>query len=297
MKLSALIALTTLLSFLAFDLATSSYIQQDAVNAMIHHSTNQQSSPKPIEMNFREFEYIDENYGWAATDHSLWQTINGGKSWKEIRTATMKKVSTAAEPYRESQGFIERIQILSRTEGWILEDSALLHTTDGGTSWKKYDPEYIDIRSFRFINRNKGWYIAQHLFYGENKPFRRAGEIYETQDGGLSWQKVPVSMSLEWVWLLDIGIASPNNIWIVGDVILHSQDRGKTWEEVDVERGNGFYGRASRIQFIDSNIGWITADGYLITTDGGKTWTPRSIEEGVEYLMNQKRRGPMMRYR
>jgi len=52
-----------------------------------------------------------------------------------------------------------------------------------------------------------------------------------------------------------VWVVSANNIWIVGDVILDSQDEGKTWKEVEIERGNGFYGRASRREFGDSNSG------------------------------------------
>ena len=97
-------------------------------------------------------------------------------------------------------------------------------------------------------------------------------------------------MPLDWTWLPDISIASPNNIWVVGDRILNSQDEGKTWKEVELESGNGFYGRPYRVEFIDSNTGWITADGYLVTQDGGKGWNPRSKEHGIEDILNIRSR-------
>ncbi len=275
------------------NLTTLSQKPKEPNHKVFYRPANQALEPKRVEEAFQEIEYLDQSYGWAATDHSLWLTTDGGQSWIERRKAPTRRVSSAAEPYREAQVFLERIQVISHSEGWILEDSALLHTEDGGATWEKHDPKKLDIRSFRFVDKRKGWYIAQHLFYGKDKPFTRAGEIYQTNNGGSTWRKVTVDRTLEWTWLLDIWVTSRKHIWVVGDVILNSRDLGKTWREVDLERGNGFYGRPYRVKFIDSTRGWIKADGYLVTTDGGENWNPRSQEQGIEDFRRRSSRKPL----
>jgi photosystem II stability/assembly factor-like uncharacterized protein len=276
---------------------------EEAVNAILRKDpknsglTYQQLKPVSDREAFQEVEYIDENYGWAASDHSLWRTTDGGKSWAAIRKAATRRVSSVGEPYREGQGFIERIQVLDRNEGWILEDSALLHTTNGGASWKKYDPEDIGFNGFRFLDKYRGWSVAARNIYPDNEPSTWTGEIYGTTDGGTTWRKVSVEIPLDRTRLLDISIASPDNIWVVGDIIFNSRDKGKTWKEVDLPGGDGFYGRPSRIEFINSDVGWIIADGYLVTRDGGRSWSARSREEGIEDLMRLKRRGSIKQRR
>ena len=224
---------------------------------------------------FNLVEFVDDGFGWAAKDHGLWKTDDGGATWIRIR----KTASTSV---------INRIQPLTRNNGWILEGSVLLHTTDGGTHWKKFERSHLDIKSFRFINQSTGFFVAQRLHYGDNINFSREAEIFRSSNGGVSWSKIFLKTPVEWKWLLDIWPASPTNIWAVGDVILHSTDGGKTWKEKDIELGNGFYGRAFRVKFLDSKRGWIEADGYAVTTDGGKTWVQGSSDGGVARLIHRK---------
>jgi photosystem II stability/assembly factor-like uncharacterized protein len=224
---------------------------------------------------FKLVEFVDDGFGWAAKDHGLWKTDDGGATWTRIRKAA-------------STRFIDRIQLLSRNNGWILEDGALLHTMDGGLHWTRFKQTHLDIRSFRFVNETHGFSVAQRLHYGDNINFSREAEILRSSDGGVSWSKISLKIPLQWTWLLDIWPASPTSIWAVGDVILHSTDGGKTWKEKDIELRNGFYGRAFRVKFLDSKRGWIEADGYAVTTDGGKTWVPSSSNGGVARLIQQK---------
>jgi hypothetical protein len=157
----------------------------------------------------------------------------------------------------------------------------LLHTTDAGSHWRKFGRSKMDIESFRFVNESIGFFVAQRLHYGDDIEFSREAQIYRTGDGGMTWRKIPLKSSLQWTWLLDIWPASATNIWAVGDVILNSRNGGRTWKEIHVESGNGFYGRASRVKFSNSKRGWIEADGYAITSDGGRTWVPPSSNRAL----------------
>jgi len=66
-----------------------------------------------------------------------------------------------------------------------------------------------------------------------------------------------------------------NNIWVVGaqGLILHSTDRGETWNSRESGTTVDLYG----VSFIDDQTGWVVGDYgrpiyVLHTTDGGVTW-------------------------
>jgi len=76
--------------------------------------------------NIRDFQFLDENHGWAVTRHSVLKTTDGGQTWMEIRTAPNHKVSEHYAP----QETMEKVQFLSQAEGWAVEGSHLIHTVD-----------------------------------------------------------------------------------------------------------------------------------------------------------------------
>jgi photosystem II stability/assembly factor-like uncharacterized protein len=238
---------------------------------------------------FKLVEFVDENFGWAAKDHSLWKTEDGGESWVVIRHSPKRIVQNVSGSHK-SQLFIDRIQALSRDKGWILEDAALLHTTDGGRHWNKFERDKLDIRAFRFADEQNGFFIAERLHYGNNITFWREGEIYRTSNGGKSWETVRLNKRLAWTWLLDLWLSSKDHIWVVGDLFLNSQDGGKTWRKINIKTGNGFYGRATHVEFVDANQGWIAAIyGFAITTNGGKTWFRTGSKRRVKNLIARTR--------
>jgi len=266
-----------------------------AATLLIGLEANVNALEKPIQSvgaahtRFKIVEFVDDDFGWAAKDHSLWKTENGGSSWIRIRHSPTR-VDHEVTGSRKSQLFIDRIQPLSRDNGWILEDSTLLHTTDGGRSWSKFERDKLDIRSFRFVDEQNGLLVAQRLHYGNDINFWREGEIYRTSDGGKSWRRVHLKRRLAWIWLLDVWAPSTDKIWVVGDLVLNSADGGKTWREINIKTGNGFYGRASRVEFVDANQGWIAANyGFAITNNGGRSWIRTGSDRRVRRLIEQKR--------
>ena len=238
--------------------------------------------------NFKRVEFIDRRFGWAADDHNLWRTADGGKSWQRIRSACRRQVQDWPSGYQDVDNNIDRIQLLNRDTGWVLESSSLFGTTNGGRTWKKFERDRLDIRSFRFVSESNGFFVATRLHYGSVIDYWREAEIYRTTDSGVTWRKVSLKRDLKWIWLLDIGTSSPTDIWAVGDVTLNSADGGKTWKEIEIKP---LYGRASRVTFVDRRTGWIEANTSVVTKDGGKTWLAISNDQELDRLHKSAIRG------
>lgn len=184
------------------------------------------------------------------------------------------------------QGILERIQFLNPREGWLLEGDHLLRTTNAGATWEQKDFKNVIVRSFRFLDQNTGWAVGERLSHpvraGDVE--RWSGVIFATGDSGSTWHEMPTrvdaSRSTDTNWrLLDVWPVSSQSIWVVGDVILHSDDGGKLWKEIHIQPRNEVYGKTVSIEFSDANVGWITTNQgsrYLFTSDGGTTWELRS---------------------
>lgn len=232
----------------------------------------------------RDLQFLDENQGWAITEHSVWKTHDGGLSWTEMRRASAVKLLKEFAP----QETLERIQFVSENEGWIVEGSSLLHTENGGLSWKTHKPDGVTVRSVRFLNRENGWLVGQLLRLpsrgGEMETWHPV--IYGTKDAGKTWRRVYLGPEDRYP-LWEIWPASHTNVWAVGSSFLHSVDGGATWNSVLVKYGQGVSGMPIEVRFLDSDVGWVKTNeggGYLLTKDGGKTWGPRPVLVGVRDL-------------
>lgn len=75
------------------------------------------------------------------------------------------------------------------------------------------------------------------------------------------------------------------HLWVVGyfGTIVHSPDRGKTWERQNA----GTNASLLSVSFVNENIGWIVGDQALIlhTQDGGATWGPQKSPVPAEKLL------------
>ena len=95
-------------------------------------------------------------------------------------------------------------------------------------------------------------------------------------DGGQTWQyrnrPFFCANSCGYAWY---GIDSPDaqNVWVTGEqgIILHSADRGLTWE---TQRVGEPWEELMDVDFTDAQNGWAVGwQGTILrTTDGGRTW-------------------------
>lgn len=182
------------------------------------------------------------------------------------------------------------IDFVSASEGWLAASTGLLHTTDGGASWEEAVP--IGGLDVDMADGEHGWLVGL------------SGAIYHTSDGA-AW---PAQTSGTDVHLSDVHAVSAQEAWAAGagagfsdaisfplpTALLHTEDGGATWEQVETPAGAWF----REVTFVGEQ-GWALGtfrcppeqpdppgecepfsnmSMLLHTSDGGETWAPLATE-------------------
>jgi photosystem II stability/assembly factor-like uncharacterized protein len=145
--------------------------------------------------------------------------------------------------------------------GWAVGTNAtVLHTEDGGTTWKEQSHGTGWLYSVNFPRRDSGWAVGQ------------GGTIWHTEDGGATWKSQTSGTKVD---LSVITFATPLSGWAVGaeGTILHTEDAGNTWKQQPVDTKEAI----NAVTFITRRSGWaVGTDGTILhTEDGGVTWKPQ----------------------
>ncbi len=163
------------------------------------------------------------------------------------------------------------IAFISDNEAWAISDVAtMLHTLDGGLTWR--EEKYFDEtgRGLFFLDSRNGWIV------GDN------GIILHTRNGGLSWYKQNSNTTAQ---LMAVYFVDGSYGWAVGSsgVILATKNGGRTWS---LQRGTGSY-YLRDVLFLDRERGWAIGSSFeavayaelLYTSNGGKDWV--RVDAGV----------------
>lgn len=196
-----------------------------------------------------------------------------------------------------------KVRFFSTTEGWITTEAGqLLHTTDGGATWKLVSPDSAlalttilepDGPASSFISAAAGWVVGiQGGFNNPQGPF-----LYKTTNGGANWVSQPLGTGVTGA-IFGIGVQFLNSSlgWAtvasgsfptnVAGVLRKSTDGGSTWATTfSAPTNNGVFS----LDFLDASNGWALMDsistaGDLVapakimhTTDGGTTWLDQAV--------------------
>jgi photosystem II stability/assembly factor-like uncharacterized protein len=209
--------------------------------------------------------FPDPQHGWATLKCGLspWPgiatTTDGGRTWRE-----QTGIGSSS-----GDGFVG-VSFPDRQTGYLVSQAGYLyHTSNGGATFALADPHSVHTASLQFAAPDLGWEL-------------RGTSLFETQDGGKTWQAVPFPLPVQFFSLLPDG-----SVWLAaGELqpadgsqpvlrLFSTQDRGRTWAEHAFEGGltaSGFSGRDA-IQFVDPQHGWLRAnDAFFFTPDGGRSW-------------------------
>jgi photosystem II stability/assembly factor-like uncharacterized protein len=207
--------------------------------------------------------FPDQAHGWAtlscgsSPSTSILYTVNGGKTWNEN-----------SAPVNSSTGFVG-VSFPSASTGYLVSQAGFLfRTIDAGRSFSPVDKQAVHTRSLQFATPLLGWEV-------------RGTNLFETTDGGSSWQPVPFPMPVQYFALL------PNNsAWVIAGQttsdngmpprrVFTTTDGGKSWTELPFGEipSNYEYPWLDGIQFANDLHGWLRGGTALFFTEvGGKTW-------------------------
>ena len=215
---------------------------------------------------------------------------------------------------------ITEIHMTSKTSGWAYassEDNVLvLHTSDGGTSWRDVTPPFeswsahIGQNEFYFPRLGEGFFLDEHRAWistlridkrRPQDPFYAytANAMLFTADGGATWQMStlpPGGSGVGYGRFIDF--INPMHGWfaVYGHPgagagykgIYMTRDGGESWEIVLDTLGtpSGSYdccdlafGDTTTGFFTVNQIGWGVHLYIIWTQDGGKTWQGQDIPE------------------
>ncbi len=151
----------------------------------------------------RDLYFLDDSFGWIATENGIWHTEEGGRSWKKLKSI---------------KGVLA-VHFLDSKNGLIAGVPKMLQrTSDGGKKWTKVEeaekpatrPEYTAYSHIGFVNEKLGqvfgyskrprlrqnmlpsWMEPEESLKGYQRP--TALILLATGDGGNTWRTDTVSL-------------------------------------------------------------------------------------------------------
>jgi len=247
--------------FLAGILSPARVLAQDTIPA------------RDLRQNLFSVCFKNANEGWTVGDLGrIFHTTDGGQSWR-IHSAGTKRPFVAISCVRDRL--------------WVAgQGGQIAHSPDGGLTWQMQSSGTTrNLLDIEFVSPLRGLAVGDF------------GTLLRTEDGGLSWTKVPLPENIELppdiaevvqpgdVILYTIAFADPEHVWIAGEfgVILFSSDGGSTWQQQKSGVETTLFGVAA----LDKERAWIVGMEALMlaTEDGGATWVKQPVETPKGFVL------------
>jgi len=209
---------------------------------------------------FADGQFVNSEIGYMAVldlypipipccyDGVIYKTTNSGENWNEV--------------YRAGGIQFQEVYFKNEISGIILDNGALVSTSDGGQNWYRnnriiYDTRYFSSRSM--TNPFKDTiYIAGIKRHGGAD----TGAVIKSTDNGNSWfftLQMSIRSSLRKIFFLD------NNYgYAVGDtgLIVKTTNGGENWSVLN----SGTRKRLNGVSFINRDTGFVVGDSGLVLT-------------------------------
>lgn len=223
----------------------------------------------PLVFHMTKVQLLDRSEWLVGDVNGLWNTPDGGKTWKEI---------THPIPFRTLRPRSWCFSFVRPDRGVVMLEDRVYSTLDGGSSWLEIGRTPFAVADCQFISDQKGWAVGNVTPRGfgrvEGVP-AFTGAVFTTQDGGATWtqQRLPPRTGTkERRWTLRSLLFRDERVgWAVGGgEIFWTEDGGTRWN-----RGQHPGGDYAEVQFLDPQFGWATLhqdSDFAITEDGGRTW-------------------------
>jgi photosystem II stability/assembly factor-like uncharacterized protein len=185
------------------------------------------------------------------------RSTDSGRSWQDIQTPAIELADIAAS---------------DTDTAFVAGGGEVLRTDDGGHSWRSVASLHGQVRMLGFWDEVHGIAAVWDCPYSCLK-------IYATSDGGVTWHiSHSVSSGLS-TYPMSLQVSGPQyGLLALDGAFITTSDRGVTWEEHAVSRGDGY---VTDVDMADPAHVWAIlhedqpypGQQHLArTTDGGQTW-------------------------
>jgi len=236
---------------------------------------------------------------WAGR---ILRTGDGGATWWDVTPGAMQRCT--GRLYRRQAEYFDNntaaVALGCDSTGpdgrWTSDSShlTLLCSVDGGQTWAASEVKapYAFARpaALTFVDEQTGWALVQPKY----PEVTNRGSLYQTRDGGRSWQMVSDADS-GLPAALEVQFADQLHGWAVGPGrvgLWRTEDGGRTWSPATVDLPEGDQVWVWAPTFLNPAEGYFTAAGVRTegmrlgsrvlywTSDGGRTWEKRSEWDG-----------------
>jgi photosystem II stability/assembly factor-like uncharacterized protein len=225
--------------------------------------------------------FVGKDTGFALAGGSIFETSDGGHSWREARKFLPAEFDGATpELYSlrfngKKRGWV----VGSASRGDVITNSILAITRDGGVTWQVLQaPTRQELIHIDVVDEKRAWIVGA------------GGAILRTEDSGESWIK---QVSGTTVTLFHVDFRDDKKGWAVGErgTILVTEDGGRIWTKVSSPARSTLLS----VQFVSDEDGWIVgrAGTILRSSNGGRTWVEQESgsKQNIFALFMTKKNG------
>jgi uncharacterized protein (TIGR03437 family) len=202
----------------------------------------------------------------------VWRSVDAGQNWTQTLSGN-GGISVVFDPTNGSSVYAS----LGYPSTAANSKNGVYHSTDGGVTWKAANGS----GTTALPNTNLGRIDIALAASSPGTIYAQVGNatdqsvigIYKTVDGGVSWNKLPISNAVLAFWgdqafydnPISVSPADPNVVWAGGLNVMRSLDGGNTWSGLPSSGPNG------AAIHVDYHVFAFTPDGskLYIANDGG----------------------------
>ena len=202
-------------------------------------------------------------------------------------TAVAQNGAWARQP-AGTMAWLHSVFFTDANHGWAAgSKGTLLHTEDGGHTWKSTAASTDDVvRDVFIIDELNGWLVCEVNAYQLKNVDDPRAYLMKTTDGGKDWTRIEIKGFNVDAILVRAVFSRGGRGWAFGEAgaIYATRDGGDTWKALRSPTRRLLLGGT----FVDEDRGWVVGAGATIiqTSDGGDTWyqsTLPGVDKSVRF--------------